>query len=179
MKKILLGLATFAAIIIQSQVIIGPTQESVSNKALLSFTTTNQGIVLPLVNNNVSVTHTAGTLLYNRADRQVQMYTDNGWASMTGDALANSVVLPATGPGTESSIAKVIIGADTSNAAGALVLESNDKVLILPKVDEPYNKIVNPQPGTIVYGNVVKGGVEKTYIFIFNGESWYTWKAGI
>jgi len=164
----------------KSQVIIGPDQNQISDKAILSFTTTNQGIILPLTDNNTNITHTPGTLLFNRAQRQVQMYTDSGWLSLTGNALSNTITLPTSALGAEASTARVIIGADTSSAEGVLILEANDKALILPKVDSPQENIPSPYVGTIVYGDVPNpaGGQDMTFLFVYNGQNWHIWKAG-
>lgn len=159
-----------------AQVVIGETNTLINNKAILSFTTRNSGIILPIVDNNTSITHTPGTLLYNLAERQVQMLTDTGWLSLTGGAVTPEVDILAGNPNyssyTENATDQgMIIGAESSTSKGLLILESDDKTLILPRVDLPYEKIYNPHPGTMVYGE--KDG--KTYLYIFNGKEWSIW----
>ncbi|GEM_PF-1356342 len=64
----------------------------------------------------------------------------------------------------------VIIGAMTSKAEGALILESEDKALMLPKMADVYNKIDNPYPGMMCYDTVADA------IAIFDGNVWHYWR---
>lgn len=64
----------------------------------------------------------------------------------------------------------VIIGSETSNAQGILVLESNDKGFILPQIKDPHLNIPNPYPGFMCYD------LGRGTLAVFNGTNWYYWK---
>src|SRR5690606_40358244 len=59
-------------------------------------------------------------------------------------------IQPNNATGEEDS--KVIIGAESSDADGILVLESEDKAMVLPMVEDT-DSILNPAPGMMVYVN--------------------------
>lgn len=64
----------------------------------------------------------------------------------------------------------VIIGAASSSAQGVLVLESANKALVLPKVNDPVANMKSPVAGTICYDTVSKT------IAVFDGVTWNFWK---
>ena len=68
----------------------------------------------------------------------------------------------------ESAGAKVSIGTKT-NINGILVLEDNNKGMILPMVDK-YSSIINPTTGTMIYDTT------NNMICFFNGTVWTFWK---
>ena len=72
---------------------------------------------------------------------------------------------------TIATIAKAIIGAQTSVADGVLVLESNTKAMILPTVLD-VQLIPSPSPGMMVYVN--KAGAKR--LAVYNGRKWSFWK---
>ena len=69
---------------------------------------------------------------------------------------------------TDQAEAKVSIGTPTSTP-GILVLEDNDKAMILPLVDK-YSSVVNPSPGMMVYD------LSNDMLCVFNGTVWSFWK---
>ena len=79
-----------------------------------------------------------------------------------------SIILDNTGL-LESQPATVI-GATSTVAEGVLVLESNDKALTLPWVENPHLTMVAPEPGTMCFDTVSKT------IAVFNGTEWSFWK---
>ena len=64
----------------------------------------------------------------------------------------------------------VIIGAESSSAAGILVLESTDKAMVLPKITNPHLTVKNPYPGMMCYDIVSKS------LAVFDGVNWNYWK---
>ncbi|MFB9078942.1 hypothetical protein ACFFLS_10415 [Flavobacterium procerum] len=63
-----------------------------------------------------------------------------------------------------------VIGAQSSDVDGVLVLESSNKALILPKVVSPHLNIIKPMAGTICYDTV------KKLLCVYNGTEWTFWK---
>lgn len=174
MKKIILTMALAISSIAYSQVIIGDEQGTADDKTsvLLEFAKTNKGIILPYVR-TLPTTPAEGTILLDASTpTDVRMKYFNGtWQDLSGQGADITTVL-ATQPTTvtESSEAKAIIGADTSTADGVLVLESTNKAMVLPTVDD-VNNIPSPSPGMMVYVN--KTGAKR--LAVFNGKGWSFW----
>ena len=72
-------------------------------------------------------------------------------------------------PFSEESSAKTSIGTPTATAE-ILVLEDNNKAMVLPKIVSPHLNIVNLSPGMIVYDP------EEYLLCVFNGSEWTYWK---
>ena len=64
----------------------------------------------------------------------------------------------------------VIIGEQTTNAKGVLVLESTSKSLILPQIQNPHITVKSPYAGMICYDTV-----SNTFAS-FDGVSWNYWR---
>ncbi|MCB9202707.1 MAG: hypothetical protein H6604_06660 [Flavobacteriales bacterium] len=147
-----------------SQVAIG--KDTVDGDALLDFASgTTKGIILPNVDNNTAMTNlTPGTLVFDKTSMKVKLY--NGiWKELSDDSGAN------VSTNTNTDIGDgVIIGANTSSAEGALVLESQEKALILPKINDPVSNVVNPYPGMICYDTSTK------LLCVYNGTDWFFWQ---
>lgn len=169
MKNIIYScLILAAAVPVSAQVAIGKTNVT-GTSTLLDFESDFRGIILPAVsmgdvpslnqNNN-------GTLLYDLDSQTVQMFENEMWVPLsdTGDASAITVN-PAieTGDG-------AIIGDDTTDALGVLVMEAPDKAMILPKVADPHLTVKSPYPGMICYDTTSKT------IAVFDGAVWNYWK---
>lgn len=75
----------------------------------------------------------------------------------------------------DNSGAKVIIGNETSDSDGVLVLESSTKAMILPIVED-YKAIKNPSAGMIAF---IKHPSDNTKhrLIVFNGQKWAFWEA--
>lgn len=163
MKKIfILFVAIMAINQFAAQVAIGKT--NIDGAGILDFALNDtKGIVLPYTTAVTSPIN--GTLTYDATTKKVKHFINNNWVDMTGAALVSPTVNtdPEIGNG-------VIIGSNTSLATGVLVLESNAKALILPKVNDPSTDIFNPAPGTICYDLTNKA------LAIFNGDVWAYWK---
>ena len=195
MKRIILLLSLFLSKLVFSQVIIGGASGSTPNDkkaaVLLEFENgLNKGIILPYVRTLPSgIGLEGGTMLLDSTDptkARVKYYAPgnpnadrNGWVNLSQKSEAN-LILPTdymqiqpTSIGVHAVLEDlnggVIIGSETSNAKGVLILESTTRSLILPKVSST-DLIKNPAPGMVVYLN----GVNKRFA-VFNGAKWTFW----
>ncbi len=158
------SLATF----VSGQVAIG--KENIDgNSALLDFASgTTKGIILPAVDAapvTLSVQNN-GTLLFDKTDKKVKMWENGSYVELSDEGDSSEIVT-----NTSSEIGEgVIIGTETSNAVGVLILESTDKALILPRVINPHLNIKSPYPGTICYD------IASKTLAVFDGSAWHFWK---
>lgn len=151
-----------------SQVAIGKTTLS-STSVSLEFGSENRGMVLPWVIDTGSVSGVVnGTMVYDLSDHKTKVKYASGWKDLSVD----------TTGATDSSLqdnrddlanAKVSIGTPTATP-GILVLEDNNKAMVLPKVASPHLNIINPAAGMMVYDTTAK------QLAIFNGKVWSFWK---
>lgn len=175
MKKILsiaavAGMMYFA----NAQVIItdgnaaSPGYETVS--VLLGFGDGfNKGIILPEVE-SVDAQNQGGTFVYNTVDQSVQVWegrNGGGWFELTPNGEGTDHPYINAG---EDVGAGAIMGSDTTDKDGVLVLESSDKALVLPRIGSPHLKIKSPVAGTMVYDT------DTDMLAVFNGETWHFWK---
>lgn len=167
MKKtiILIGLIAFATA--YSQVAIGKTiLESASSS--LEFGNENRGMMLPWVTNASSLQNTVnGTLVFDLSDKKVKSFQNNIWVDLSIDisGIADSSLQDNLN---DNSSAKTSIGTPTATA-GILVLEDNNRGMILPKVASPHLNIISPDAGMMVYDTV------KKQLAVFNGSVWTFW----
>lgn len=160
-----------------SQVIMGDAIGIAANKTsvLLEFANTNnKGIILPYVR-TLPTTPAQGTLLLdavNAAQARIRYYNGTSWIDMSGQN-GNITSVMATQPAlAETASEKFIIGATSTSANGAVVLESASKAMVLPTVTD-VNNIPSPSPGMMVYVN--KTGAKR--LAVYNGERWSFWAA--
>ncbi|PTT41542.1 hypothetical protein DBR28_03920 [Chryseobacterium sp. HMWF028] len=176
MKNIFVIIFTLFCGILFSQVAIGKTSVS-SPSASLDFGTANRGIVLPWVTSTAAVTAVVnGTMVYDLTDKKVKIKYASGWKDLsvensgtTVDPLTSTDGAIIQNTATENTAAKTSIGTPTSTP-GILVLEDNNKAMILPKVASPHLNIINPAPGMMVYDTFNK------QLAVFNGTVWTFWK---
>ena len=171
-----------------SQVRIGKsTATSLSNTSvLLEFgDTKDKGIVLPYIETvaaDGTALATGGTLIFDASangEYKIKVKNQNaGWRDLSIQsgytaAVAASVKAPQANPLADKSTAKTIIGSGTSAADGILVLESTDKAMVLPIVDD-YKAIKNPSPGMLAF---LKGlTADEHRLIVFNGQKWTFWR---
>ncbi len=130
-----------------------------------------KGIILSAVNNltqalssNISANN--GTFLFDKSDKKIKMYENGSWVALSEEGDIGNLVInssPEAGEG-------VIIGAQTTNAKGVLVLESANRALILPKIANPHTTVKSPYPGMLCYDTVGKT------MAVFDGKVWNYWK---
>ncbi len=162
MKNQFLIIISLIGVFLSAQVAI--EKESVDGDGLLDFGSINKGIVLP--STNVITNPTAGAITFNKNKELVEYFDGQDWNSLTIKGL-NTITPPAL-PMEEAK--GVIIGAETSAVDGVLILESQNKALILPKASSPHINMLSPEAGTICYDTASKT------VAIFNGSAWTFWK---
>lgn len=170
MKKILILITIAIFPFHKSQVAIG--KETVDgNSTILDFKEADNwfGIILPAVleasatlteNNN-------GTFLFDKTDQKVKMYENNKWVMLSHAKGSSAAIANNT---SDEAGKGAIIGASTTAAKGVLVLESDNKAVILPKVFRPDINVRSPYPGMICYDTFNK------MIAVFDGSVWNFWK---
>ncbi|KRB56372.1 hypothetical protein [Flavobacterium sp. Root186] len=170
MKKILFILCTIAAgLTANAQSSIGKTTAP-DGSGILDFNAGGKaGIVLPWVTTLPTGTAlTGGTIIYDANQKKVMYYNNAAWVDLSNHAGAVDLSIQTSVP--EAAKKGTVIGAQSSTVDGVLVLESQNKALILPKVASPQLNIVSPMAGTICYDTV------KKLVCIYNGSEWTFWK---
>ncbi|MDO5616363.1 MAG: hypothetical protein Q4G16_09245 [Cruoricaptor ignavus] len=163
-----------------SQVTIGDdtgTAEKTDSVLLQFANTNNKGIALPMVR-TLPTNPTAGTLLLDAStptDAKVKYYNGE-WIDLSGngDTKSDVTTFLDNQPTGITEKGGVIIGSNTSTADGVLVLESKNRAMVLPIVDD-YKNIVNPAPGMMAF---LKPGTDETAyrLIVFNGTTWSFWQ---
>lgn len=173
MKKIIKLSGILIVGLLHSQ--IGINRESVSNESVsLQFgDKENKGLILPYVTDKTSITE-KGTLIYDTGDRKVKYLMDtNNWFDLSVDTTGRADLSIQGADKTEQPGAKVCISSTAEGTEvinGILVLADNNKAMVLPKVDSPHLKIINPSAGMLVYDTV------KKQLAVYNGSVWTFWK---
>lgn len=155
--------------ILFSQVGIGTT--TINSNAILEFGSENKGIILPWVISAAAVlSPSGGTLIFDTTDKKVKYFNSNTntWIDMsiTSGAVDTSIQ---DNFAEQSLNSKTIIGGPISTKTGVLILESSDKALVLPKVDNVTLNFPNPEAGTMVYDT------SRKKIAVYNGLIWTFW----
>ncbi len=163
-----------------SQIIIGNTSMVEQGDAILQFEDDlNQGIIVPRIIERDDVNSVEGTVIYDTSDYKIKVKRSSDWQDLSKGAL---VAYPDSGQnafdtsenGYDSLIEKqdfqgAIVGNPNATAKGALVLESSNQALVLPRMDNPHLAIKNPEAGTMAYDTISKT------LFVFNGLQWTIW----
>ena len=160
MKKSIIILATvLLPALAVAQVGIG--KSTVTNgSVLLEFGTDARGIRLTPVQNATSLpTPVGGTITFDGATGSFRYY-EAGWSVADGGGVTGGHPT-----GTDTNTQGTIIGANSSSAKGALILESSDKALVLPKVGD-VKRIASPPTGLLVYDTFDKS------VKVYNGNGW-------
>ncbi|MFC4164539.1 hypothetical protein ACFOWU_12800 [Epilithonimonas zeae] len=171
-----------------SQVRIGKSDAAnlSSTSVLLEFgDTKDKGIVLPYVETvpaEGSTQATGGTIIFDvsaNTEYKIKVKNQNaGWRDLSVQSgystSVETIVKPVQAtPLADNTNAKAIIGSSTSAADGILVLESTDKAMVLPIVDD-YKAIKNPSPGMLAF---LKGLTANEHrLIVFNGQKWTFWR---
>lgn len=124
-----------------------------------------KGIILP-ANTTTPINVSNGTFLFDQSENKVKMYENESWVDLSDTGDHSTIVSNNSFDSGEG----VIIGADTSIVDGVLVLESTNKALVLPRVNDPVVNVISPYPGMICYDTKSKT------IAIFDGKLWNFWK---
>lgn len=189
MKKIFIILLSTSATIGYSQVLIGGSGPVANTSVSLQFASANKGLVLPWASTQNTGTDgytgmssaEKGTLIYDLSDYRFRLNANGNWKPLSenGTGSNGKSIIPITGTTgddvltnrtvqdnkNELPASKVSIGTPTQTP-GILVLEDNNKAMILPKVASPHLNIKNPAPGMIVYDT------DNKLVALFNGTVW-------
>ncbi|MGH1517410.1 hypothetical protein [Chryseobacterium sp. JK1] len=167
MKKIVLIIAVVASGGFWAQVAVGKTVLE-SSSSSLEFGNGNRGFVLPWVTDTLGVQNPVnGTLIFDTSDKKVKVYQNNLWKDLSIDlsGVADTSLQDALA---DNPNAKVSVGTPSA-VPGILVLEDNNKAMILPKVASPHLNIISPAAGMMVYDT------NKKQLVVFNGSVWTFW----
>lgn len=170
MKKLLFIICiTVGGFVVNAQSSIGKMTIP-DGSGILDFNSGGKsGIVLPwLTTLPTGKALVGGVMIYDTNQKKVLYYNGTSWLDLSKHNGTVDLTMQQSVP--ESTINGAIIGAESSNADGVLVLESSDRALILPKVISPHLSIVKPMAGTICYDTV------KKLVCIYNGAEWTFWK---
>ncbi|KAB1230853.1 hypothetical protein [Chryseobacterium viscerum] len=154
--------SVFAQIAIGKQTIDG-------NSTVLDFDNVagnTKGLILPATSGLPTGTLVNGTLIFDVTDNKVKVYENDTWKSWSDAGNSSAVIVN----NSAESGKGVIMGEAASSADGVLVLESQDKAMILPKVATPHLNVKNPYPGMICYD------ITSKTLAIFDGSVWNYWK---
>lgn len=178
MKNIIIPVFTLLASSLSAQVILGDDEGTAIDKTsvLLEFSKKeSRGIILPYIT-TLPALPTEGTIILdatNGTNAQVKYFNNTEWITLSQDGGNVSTHLAQQPMNiVEKAGAATIIGANSSNADGILVLESKNKAMVLPTVAST-DDVVNPSPGMMVY---VSNTSDKL-LAVFNGANWSFWKA--
>lgn len=167
MKAIYSIILLFCFNFLQAQIGIGI--QDVRGASILDFGKNQiNGIVLPY--NETTNNAVNGTIRVDKTTNKVQYYNGFNWIDLTdsGQIPANMYI----NNNDEAADTQGVVISDTGDAQapGVLVLESTNKALTLPHIDNPHLTIVDPPIGMMCYDTVSKT------IAIFNGLEWYFYK---
>lgn len=141
-------------------------KNTVDGDGLLDFATGSvKGIILPAVS-TLPATPANGTFLLDRNDMKLKMYANSEWVNLSDEGDTGDL-LPFNGANINS---QTVIGAESTSVDGALVLESPEKALVLPKVASPHLNVPSPYPGMMCYDTDAKA------LAVFDGLVWNYWK---
>jgi hypothetical protein len=142
----------------------------INSSTVLNFGTDNKVIILPWVASQASVlSPNGGTLIFDTNDKKVKYYNDNSntWIDLSINSGAVNTSIQDSY--TENSNKKFVIGNQNTTKSGVLILDTPNKALQLPKVNDVVNTILNPEAGSIVYDSLRKK------IAVYNGINWTFW----
>lgn len=188
MNKIISIILLSISTAVFSQMRIGKSDATgISNTSvLLEFgDTKDKGVILPYVETlptEGDTKATGGTLIFDvsaNTEYKIKVKNQNaGWRDLSVQSgytasIDASVKNQQASPLVDLAGAKVIIGSATSTADGVLVLESANKAMVLPIVDD-YKAIKNPSPGMLAF---LKGlTADEHRLIVFNGQKWTFWR---
>ena len=160
----------------QAQISIG--KNTVDGNGLIDFSSTNKGIILPVVNVDSNLSYANGTFLYDINDNVIKIRENNTWLPISFEGTLNEFMDESNNQVNTKRVVSqsidegkgVVIGNTTSSADGVLVFESTTHAMILPKVTNPHLNILSPTAGTVVYDIYSKS------LAVFDGKVWNYWK---
>lgn len=155
----------------KAQVAIGKS-EVANSSVLLDFGSEAKGIILPSVETAPGAA--GGTFIFDTTDNSVKVLEEkndgaNGnWTNLTENEEPG---VSHTFLNTGNDVAEgLIMGAETTIKPGILVLESTNRALVLPNVENPHLSMPGVVAGTIVYDTA------SDMLAVFDGANWSFWK---
>ncbi|MTG99392.1 hypothetical protein NWE55_13355 [Myroides albus] len=156
------------------QVTIG--KESIEFKSsILEFADMqNKGMVLPVfAKDNLDKESVAGTLFLDETQKKVLLFLGEE-KYMDLSVTPGEVNLEYYNGVQEISGVQSSISLEPNlTIPGVLVLQSDSKALVLPRVESPHLNIKNPTAGTIAYDTNSK------MLCIYNGKDWSFWASDV
>ena len=122
----------------------------------------SRGIILP-ANDKAPQNPANGTFVFDMSDIKIKMYENDQWINLT-DRGQYPISYNENDAGEG-----VIIGAETSKTEGVLILESTNRALVLPRVNDISKDVFSPYPGMMCYDMASKT------VAIFDGTQWSYW----
>jgi hypothetical protein len=154
------------------QVMIGNKISFSSPSSIMEFPDNDtRGMVLPILDiANMTPNYVGGTMLLDSNSKKVKYYADNNqWVELSPNDGDLSKVVVSTQPDKEEM--RTLIGNNPNvTTIGALVLDSTDKALVLPRVESPHLTMINPPAGTLVFDTKTK------MLCVYNGKEWTFWE---
>lgn len=177
MKNILI-IITIALITssLQAQVGIERVSDSelVRGDAIMDFESpATKGILLPRVTSTPEVPTAGGAMVFNLDTQRVEHYNanENTWKPMTEPSEVTVEGHNSNDSMTDLGSGALITAGTVTNTnipSGVLVLESDNKALVLPQVENA-TLLPSPKAGTICYDMATKS------IAVYNGTHWSFW----
>lgn len=154
--------SVFAQVAIGKQIVDG-------SSTILDFDNTSgntKGLILPGTSGFPAGSLVNGTFIFDVTDNKVKVYENDAWKSLSDTGSSSAIAA-----NNSAEIGKgVIMGEATSSADGVLVLESQNKAMILPQIATPHFNVKNPYPGMMCYDTTSKT------LAVFDGSVWNYWK---
>ncbi|MBV7439851.1 hypothetical protein KRX57_00285 [Weeksellaceae bacterium TAE3-ERU29] len=171
MKKVIILSVLFLCGLTRAQVGIDKSTLR-SSSSIMEFNDVKEangeakGIILPILQDSGYAKE--GALWLDANTKKVMYKSESGEVELT-KASTQEIYLPTLEEVGEGVIISDGSLSDFTNDPAVLKLDSNQKALLLPHVNDVTKDISNPEPGTIVYD------VKSKSLAIFNGEHWYFW----
>ncbi|HEY4540082.1 MAG TPA: hypothetical protein VIG94_08755 [Faecalibacter sp.] len=144
---------------------LGIGKKSIEGSVLIDFAeNTTNGLILPHVEDvDTMMDNTVGTLVFDKKSKKIKYYNGTEWIALNKEEGA----IPYEPNDVEKGYNQgVIIGSEESDAIGVLILESEDKALVLPKIENPAKNVPSPYAGMICLDTISNN------VYIFNGVVW-------
>lgn len=166
-RKAVLMTLFMAAVHVFGQIAIGKPNVDGTTTLLDFAANTNKAIVLPRITSNAGITE-HGALFFDAISNKVVYRNNSNLVELTPTAGSYNASYLALLSDINNG---VIMGSSTSSALGqgVLILESNNKAMILPKNASPHLNIKSPLAGTMSYDT------DTGLIAIYNGTEWFFW----
>lgn len=170
MKNINIITSLFLMIPLFSISQVGIGTDTVPESTILTFAQDNRGIILPAVTSapiGLNESKNGGTFIFDSSDSKVKVFEGEtgAWIALSGTGSTTAIV---SNGATETGNG-VIIGSETTEAQGVLVLEASDKAMILPKINKPEETVKSAYPGMLCYDTSRKS------LAVYDGVNWNYW----